>query len=157
MNNEVGVPAEASGETVHIKQYMSERPKVGTAVIVRKDGRVLLGKRRSPHASGTWGSPGGHLELGEEIEAAILREVEEEVGIKLTNLARGPYTNDIFPDGKHYVTLFFTADYDSGEVRVKEPDKFENWEWFEWRQLPEPLMLPIRNLLAQDFDPFAPR
>lgn len=130
------------------------RPKIGTAIIILKDNRILLGKRKGNHATGTWGTPGGHLELGEEVEKSVLREIEEEAGVSVKNLRRGPYTNDIFPGSeKHYVTLWFIADYDSGEPTVKEPDKFEIWEWFEWNDLPRPLMLPIENLLKQDFDP----
>ena len=34
-----------------------------------------------------------------------------------------------------------------------EPEKCEKWEWFEWNNLPEPLFLPIQNLLKQKFNP----
>ena len=33
------------------------RPKVGVGVIVRKDGKILLGKRRNAHGDGTWSFP----------------------------------------------------------------------------------------------------
>jgi 8-oxo-dGTP diphosphatase len=44
------------------------------------------------------------------------------------------------------VTLFVIAEYDSGEATAKEPEKCEEWRWFAWERLPEPLFLPIRNL-----------
>lgn len=46
------------------------------------------------------------------------------------------------------------SDYESGEVRIMEPDKFEEWGWFEWDKLPQPLFLPIINQLRLRFDPF---
>ncbi len=134
---------------------MNNRPKIGVGVIVIKGNKVLLGKRKNVHGEGTWCFPGGHLEFGEKIEECARREVEEETGIRIKNLRIGPFTNDIFrEEGKHYVTLYVISDYDSGEVRVKEPEKCERWEWFEWDKLPSPLFLPIQNLLKQGYNPF---
>ena len=134
---------------------MEDRPMIGIGVIVIKNNKVLLGKRKNSHGEGTWCFPGGHLEFNEEIEECGKREVLEETGIKIKNIKLGPFTNDIFKkEGKHYVTLFLISDYDSGKVRVMEPDKFEKWEWFEWGKLPKPLFLPIQNLLKQKFNPF---
>ena len=128
---------------------------IGIGVIVIKGSKVLLGKRKNSHGEGSWCFPGGHLEFNEEIEECGRREVLEEAGIKIRNIKLGPFTNDIFKkEGKHYVTLFLISDYDSGEVRVMEPDKFEKWGWFEWGKLPKPLFLPIQNLLKQKFNPF---
>lgn len=134
---------------------MEERPKVGIGVIVIKDNKVLLGKRRGSHGEGSWCFPGGHLEFNEELEDCAKREVFEEAGIKIKNVRTGTFTNDIFEkEGKHYVTLFLVSDYDSGDVRIMEPDKFEKWDWFEWNKLPKPLFIPIQNLLKQNYNPF---
>jgi 8-oxo-dGTP diphosphatase len=129
------------------------RPKVGVAVIVVKDFKVLLGKRMNSHGSGTWQFPGGHLEFGEPIEDCAKRELFEETGLTIRNIRSGPYTNDIFKtEQKHYITLFIIADYDSGILTVKEPKKCEKWEWFSWSQLPDPKFLPIQNLIKQKFN-----
>ncbi len=129
------------------------RPKVGVAVIVVKDSRVLLGKRMNSHGSGTWQFPGGHLEYGEPIEDCAKRELFEETGLTIRNIRSGPYTNDFFKaEQKHYIKLFVIADYDSGVLAVKEPKKCEKWEWFSWSQLPEPKFLPIQNLIKQNFN-----
>ncbi len=131
---------------------MGKRPFVGVAVIVIKDNKVLLGKRKNSHGSGTWQFPGGHLEFNESIKACARRELFEETGIKIKNIRFGPYTNDIFKkEEKHYITLFVVADYDSGVLELKEPEKCEKWDWFEWIKLPEPSFLPIKNLLKQNF------
>ncbi len=131
---------------------MGKRPFVGVAVIVIKDQKVLLGKRKNSHGSGTWQFPGGHLEFNESIKDCARRELFEETGIKIKNIRFGPYTNDIFQkEKKHYITLFVVADYDSGVLELKEPEKCEKWDWFEWGKLPEPWFLPIKNLLKQNF------
>ena len=128
------------------------RPYIGVAVIVVRDGRVLLGKRRNAHGAGTWQFPGGHLEYGESIEACARRELFEETGLSIVSLRMGPFTNDVFEhEKKHYVTLFVIADQTTGDARVKEPDKCERWGWYRWSEMPQPHFLPIANLLNQGF------
>jgi len=132
-----------------------EQPLVGVAVIVCRDQKVLLGKRRNAHGEGTWAFPGGHLEFNESIEACARREVREETGLEITNIRYGTFTNDVFePEEKHYVTLFVVSDSRSGAPEVREPDKCERWRWFEWGVFPEPRFLPIQNLMEQGFSPF---
>jgi len=132
-----------------------QRPKVGLGVIIKKDGRVLLGKRKGAHGEGSWAFPGGHLEFGETSEVCARREIAEEVGIEIENIRPATFTNDFFEkEHKHYVTVFVTADYAAGDVKVLEPDKCEEWGWFEWSALPAPLFVPLKNLLAQGYSPF---
>ncbi|MEI6842907.1 MAG: NUDIX hydrolase [bacterium] len=135
-----------------------KRPRVGVGVIVIRDNKVLLGKRKGSHGEGTWSFPGGHLEFFETIEDCARRELAEETGLRLVCIGRSTFTNDMFvAEGKHYITIFVQAYYyTGGEPMVKEPDKCEGWEWFEWEHLPEPLFLPIQNLKKSAFNPFHP-
>jgi 8-oxo-dGTP diphosphatase len=126
---------------------------VGVGVIVVRDGQVLLGKRRGSHGAGSWSAPGGKLDHGESIEACARRELAEETGLELGPMEFGPYTNDVFPEGVHYLTAFVIARAASGQPRVMEPDKCEAWQWFAWEALPEPLFLPLANARAQGFAP----
>ncbi|MBI4447624.1 NUDIX domain-containing protein [Candidatus Woesearchaeota archaeon] len=131
---------------------MGDRPKVGVGVLVLKGGKVLLGKRKNAHGAGSWCFPGGHLEFNEAVEDCARREVLEETGLKIKNLRLGNFTNDIFKkEGKHYITLFVISDYDSGELRLAEPEKFERWGWFELGKLPKPLFVSTQNFLKQKF------
>jgi mutator protein MutT len=57
------------------------RPVVATIAAVFKEGHVLLVRRANPPDAGTWGFPGGKVELGEPLEKAALRELFEETGI----------------------------------------------------------------------------
>lgn len=134
---------------------MLERPKVGVGVLIKKGEKILLGKRKNAHGAGDWCPPGGHLEYGESFEACARREVEEETGLYLESVKFGTVTNDIFEkEGKHYVTIIMVAELSHGEPEIKESEKCEKWEWFEWDTLPEPLFLSEINLLKQGFDPF---
>lgn len=128
--------------------------RVGVAVIVVRDGKVLLGKRKGSHGAGTWAFPGGHLEFGETIEQAIKRELLEETGMTTEEVVLGPYTNDFMPEeDKHYITLFTIAKNSLGEPAVKEPHKCEKWEWFAWDKLLKPQFIPLKNLVAQGYNP----
>lgn len=131
------------------------RPAIGVAVIVCRQGRILMGRRKGAHGSGTWQFPGGHLELGEQIADCARREVLEETGLSIEKLREGPFTNDLFEaEGKHYVTLFVVAESAAGEPRVMEPHKCEEWRWCEWEAMPEPRFLPVDHLLATGFSPW---
>ena len=132
-----------------------QKPSVGVAVIVCKDNKVLVGKRLSSHGAGTWAFPGGKLEFTESIESCAQRETLEETGLKIKNLRNAAFTNDVFAsEGKHFVTLFIVADHAEGEPNALEPEKAISWHWVAWNALPQPLFLPIQNLLKQGFNPF---
>ncbi|PWU23498.1 DNA mismatch repair protein MutT [Candidatus Cerribacteria bacterium 'Amazon FNV 2010 28 9'] len=137
------------------KQQLLPHPKVGVGVIVIRDGKVLMGKRKNSHGDGTWNFPGGHLEGGETPQECAIREVKEETGLEIRDLRIGPYTNDIFEqEHKQYITLFIVTYSQQGEPTVMEPNKCSEWKWFSWDHLPQPLFLPTQNLLAQGFNAF---
>lgn len=137
---------------------MDKIPRVGLGVCIVKDNKVLLGKRKNAHGDGSWCFPGGHLEFGESYEECAKRETMEEAGIQITNLSFITATNDIFPEeSKHYITIYILADYAGGEVSVKEPDKMEKWQWYDWDNLPRPLFIPLQNLLKTGFHLFGKR
>ena len=109
----------------------ASRPRIGVGVIIRKDGKFLLGKRRNAHGEGSWSFPGGHLEFGETVEACARRETLEETGLEIEDATLVSHTDDIFQEeGRHYVTLFTLAEWKLGDPQLLEPDKCEGWEWF---------------------------
>lgn len=131
-----------------------ERPKVGVGVFIIKDGKILMQKRLGSHGEGTWSLPGGHLEFKEKIEECAKREVMEEFGIEIKNLKIGPFTQDVFEkENKHYITIFVLSEFDSGNLKIAEPDKTSEVKWVDWNKLPTPLFVPIANLIKQNYDP----
>jgi 8-oxo-dGTP diphosphatase len=132
----------------------SEFPRVGVAVIIVRQGLVLLGQRRGSHGSGTWAVPGGHLEFGESVENCARRETLEETGLVVGNIALGPFTNSVFEiESKHYVTLFVTSTSFDGDPKVLEPSKCSQWGWFAWSSLPTPLFKPLESLRSTGYEP----
>jgi len=59
-----------------------EDPKVAVGVVVDLDGKIVLGRRNHEPMLGRWSFPSGFVDAGEELEAAAVREVEEETGIR---------------------------------------------------------------------------
>lgn len=91
-------------------------PKISPAVIVRiTDGsRILLS--RSPHfPGGMYSVQAGFVEPGESLEAAVHREVLEEIGIRITDLSYFGSQPWPFPDS---LMIGFTARYLDGDIRV---------------------------------------
>lgn len=131
-----------------------DRPKVGVGVMILKDGKVLLGKRKNAHGDGCWAFPGGHLEFMESWEDCAKREVEEETGLKIDNVGFLTATNDLFEEeNRHYITCFVGCEVVEGEPKIMEPEKCDEWAWFDWDNLPEPLFVPLRNLKRSGFRP----
>jgi len=123
---------------------MSEKNiKVGIGVMILKNGKVLLSKRKSSHGAGEYGFPGGHLEFGESIVAAAKRETKEEAGIEIKNVRFLYFGNLIKYAGKHYAQIGIIAEYKSGRPTIMEPDKSDSWGWYDTGDLPEPLFGPI--------------
>ena len=130
-----------------------QQVQIGLGVILIREGKILLGKRKSEHEEGTWCAPGGHIEYGETWQECAIRETLEETGLHISNVRLASVTNDLFDTGKHYVTIMACADIGDEEPKVMEPDKCERWDWFDWDDLPEPLFLSEINLIKQGFDP----
>lgn len=121
--------------------------KVGVGVMIMKDGKVLLGKRKALHGLGEYSAPGGHLEYMESFEDAVIREVSEECGVKIKNIQFVHVANIFAYKPKHYINVCFSADWESGEPQVLEPDKCESWGWYELDQLPEPMFIQTKLVI----------
>jgi 8-oxo-dGTP diphosphatase len=126
------------------------RPKVGVAVFIYRNGQFIAIQRSGSHGEGTWSLPGGHLEFGESWEQCAKREAIEEIGSEITNVQFLAATNDLFEaEGKHYVTIWMTADWQANEPESKEPDKVIGLQWIDFAHLPQPLFEPCwTNLRA---------
>src|SRR5688572_15411427 len=128
---------------------MESVARVGLGVLVNKSGRVLMLRRSNVHGDGAWSAPGGHIDIGESLEQCAEREVFEETGVTIKNIRFFAVTNDIFEaEGKHYVTIWMSADYERGSAFVAAPEESSEVGWFDQAELPEPLFVPFQNLIS---------
>ena len=129
---------------------MGEKPQVGTAIIITKGDKVLLMKRKGPHGTGTWSTPGGHLDFGETPEDCAAREAKEEVGVDVVDIRFRSVTNDLFEaSGRHYITVWMEGK-PLGEPFIASKREVEEIGWFPWDALPQPLFLPLENLVNKN-------
>ena len=130
------------------------RPSVAAAVF-DGGGRILLHQRSD---NGYWGLPGGALELGETLAAAVVREVAEETGytvevIRLVGVYSDPaHTVVQYPDGNsvQYVSALFACRVASGAPALS--DETLALDWFAPDALPQPFVpnhvIRLRDALA---------
>lgn len=132
---------------------MSELRVVAGVVI--RDQRVLVA-RRGPTMSnpGRWECPGGKVEAGETDEAALARELHEELAIEVTV---GPHLMDaVAPLGARTLRLvFYVCELPYGDPVLSEHDAVcwcnaDELLTLKWQTADEPAVEPIRRLLSED-------
>lgn len=129
-----------------MESNFEQKPKIGAGVVIIKDGKTLLAKRKGAHSSGTWGSMGGHVEFGESPIETVKREAMEELGIEIGNIVFVTCMNMV-KENKHYLDISFTAEIISGEPTIKEPERIEAIGWYSLDELPSPLFEPVQAVL----------
>ncbi|MGL4811933.1 MAG: NUDIX hydrolase [Beijerinckiaceae bacterium] len=100
---------------------MTVRPTLAVSLAVFRDGKVLLATRTKPPLNGVWSLPGGHVEPGETLEQAAVREVREEVGVESAIISFNRHvevirTNDDGTVRHHYVIASFVGRWIAGEA-----------------------------------------
>ncbi|MGY2702126.1 (deoxy)nucleoside triphosphate pyrophosphohydrolase [Nocardioides sp. HB32] len=115
---------------------------VGAAIV--RDGRVLAARRSAPPAlAGRWELPGGKVEAGETPEAALVREIAEELGCTIAVRAWLPGAVAI---GERHLLRVAVADLVAGEPHPHEHDEVR---WLAAGQLDDVDWLePDRPFLA---------
>lgn len=97
-----------------------ERPYVAVSAAVIRDGQVLVVRRARSPAQGLFTLPGGAVELGETLAAAVVREVQEETGLVIEPVGLAGCREVITRDAedrieRHFVILAFAARWLAGE------------------------------------------
>jgi 8-oxo-dGTP diphosphatase len=124
---------------------MRER-KLVVAALVREGGRILMSRRRADQAMpNLWEFPGGKVEPGEHPEAALIRELREELAC------------DIAVDGIHDVVFHAYPEFDlymlvyASRITAGTPEAVQVAEvaWVEAKRLPELDLLPADYPLAR--------
>ncbi|HHZ79394.1 MAG TPA: NUDIX domain-containing protein [Candidatus Lambdaproteobacteria bacterium] len=115
-----------------------ERPFVGVGVVVLRGEEVLLVQRAKAPNKGQWSIPGGKQRHGETVIQAVSRELLEETGVKVEQLALLDVVDFIVPDNQgkilyHYTLVDFQGQWLSGECR--SGDDADAVKWFKLKEL----------------------
>ncbi|WP_144478942.1 NUDIX domain-containing protein [Cytobacillus oceanisediminis] len=119
--------------------------KAGVAVIIMNEEKQVLLQKRSD--VGLWGIPSGHIEIGETVSEAAIREVKEETNLdirikKLIGVYSDPNSQVFaYPNGKivHFITTCFLAEITGGELRCNSSESLEI-KFFKQQNLPQDLL-----------------
>lgn len=116
-----------------------KRPLVGVGALIFRRDRVLMAQRGKEPLKGWWSLPGGALELGESLEAAVCREVLEETGLEVRPLKLFEVFERIMRDASgvpeyHYVLIDYVCRVTGG--KLFPGDDVSAVEWVRRRDLP---------------------
>jgi 8-oxo-dGTP diphosphatase len=127
---------------------------VAAVALIDTDGRVLLAERPAgKHLAGLWEFPGGKVDPGETPEAALIRELAEELGIDVHESCLAPFTfaSHAYPDFHLLMPLYVCRKW-SGIVAAREGQRLA-WvrpaRLADYKMLPadKPLVAMLRDLL----------
>ncbi len=140
-----------------VKREYPDRPILAVGAVVVRDGKVLLTKRGREPGRGLWSLPGGAVHPGEELKAAVIRELREECGIEVAVEEVAEVVERMIPDAEgrlqyHYVILDYRTRWLRGDLSLSE--EVEEARWVDPADLHHYQMTRgtadvIRRLLAQ--------
>jgi 8-oxo-dGTP diphosphatase len=104
-------------------------PQLAVSAAIFRNGKILLVRRARSPAKGFYSLPGGRVEFGETLHAAVHREVAEETALKIEILDLAAW-REVVPGtsgGGHYLIMSFAARWTSGEVILN--DELDDYKW----------------------------
>ena len=106
-------------------------PQLAVSAAIFRDGKILLVRRARSPGQGFYSLPGGRVEFGESLHAALHREVDEETGLKIEILGLAGW-REVLPGttgGGHYLIMSFAARWASREPVLN--DEHDDFQWLE--------------------------
>jgi len=104
-------------------------PQLAVSAAIFRDDRILLVRRARSPARGYYALPGGRVEFGETLYAALHREVDEETALKIEIIGLAGW-REVVPGaggGGHYLIMSFAARWTSGEPVLN--DELDDFRW----------------------------
>jgi 8-oxo-dGTP diphosphatase len=106
-------------------------PQLAVSAAIFRDGKVLLVRRARSPAKGFYSLPGGRVEFGETLHAALHREVDEETALKVEIIGLAGWREVVpgTPGGGHYLIMSFATRWIAGEPVLNE--ELDDFRWLE--------------------------
>ena len=104
-------------------------PQLAVSAAIFRDGKILLVRRARSPAKGFYSLPGGRVEFGETLHAALHREVDEETRLKIDIVDLAGW-REVVPGaggGGHYLIMSFAARWSFGEPVLN--DELDDFRW----------------------------
>ena len=104
-------------------------PQLAVSAAIFRDGKILLVRRARSPAKGFYSLPGGRVEFGETLHAALHREVDEETALKIEIIGLAGW-HEVMPGtsgGGHYLIMSFAARWIAGEPVLN--DELDDFRW----------------------------
>jgi 8-oxo-dGTP diphosphatase len=114
---------------------------------VGADSEVFLARRSGGRHSGLWELPGGKVEPGEEPEAALLREIREELSVELL-IEDAPARYMSLIGGKAFAFLVFPARFADHRIKMSAHDE---WGYFTAGEAAELELAPLDGPALRDW------
>jgi 8-oxo-dGTP diphosphatase len=117
--------------------FEPSHPQLAVSAAIFRDGKVLLVRRARSPAKGFYSLPGGRVEFGETLHAALHREVSEEtaLNVEIADLAGWREVVPSGAGGGHYLIMSFAARWSAGEVVLNE--ELDDYRWLAPEALSE--------------------
>lgn len=115
--------------------------KISVGVVVFRKESILFGRAKNREGRTRYILPVGHLEFMESFHDCVKREISEECGIHIKNIKFHFLSNTDNYKPAQYIHIGLTAEWESGEPKVLEPDGVEEWEWRERNDIPRELSI----------------
>ena len=104
-------------------------PQLAVSAAIFRDDKILLVRRARSPAKGFYSLPGGRVEFGESLHAALHREVDEETALKIEIIGLAGW-REVVPGtsgGGHYLIMSFAARWRTGEPVLN--DELDDFRW----------------------------
>lgn len=89
---------------------------VGCSVLIKSNNKLLLGIRNKEPNKGLIITPGGGVELFENMIDTVKREIMEETGLEITNIKQLKTYEIINKPDEHRIIIYWSADYDKNSI-----------------------------------------
>lgn len=119
-----------------MKRLYPKQPLVGVGAVLICERKILLERRKNDPGKGKWSIPGGLVELGENVEQTVVREVQEETGLEVGKPEHIDVVDSITKDADgvvkyHFVIIDYFVKLEGGVLKPSSDAEELRWVAFD--------------------------